>query len=73
MKFSVFIEVALEADHPASRPYLVRTIAPGGDQVDLVACGSLAEQCGDSAIAGFILIGVESLTLQSFGAVFSSH
>jgi hypothetical protein len=55
MNFAVVVEEALEADHATSRPYLICTIAPGRDEIDLIARGRLGEERRYGAVTGFIL------------------
>jgi hypothetical protein len=73
VKFSGVIDIALEADHPASSPNFICAIAPGSDEVNMLARRSLVQQRGNGAIAGLVLIGIEALTLETLGTVFSSH
>src|SRR6266851_2762093 len=67
---AAFIGEALETNHPAPRPDLVRIIAPGRNQIDLIRSRSFREQSEDRSIARFVLMGVEALAGQPLGPEF---
>ena len=55
---------ALEADHAARGPDLVRAVAVGDDDVGLRARGGVGEDGVDGAVAGLVLVRVEPLAAQ---------
>src|SRR5690606_14355063 len=52
---------AREAHHAAPRPHLVRPVTVGDDEIGVLARTGVGEQREDGAVAGFLLLRVQSL------------